>query len=154
MIRYALCCTEGHGFDSWFQSAAAFDRLAAAGLNHCPVCGSTQTEKVLMAPALAMAGNADGGGAESGGAEAGGAEAAPAKADARLEELIAGLRRQIEEGSDYVGKNFAAEARRMHEGEEPARSIWGEARGDEVLRLLQDGVPVAPLPFIPRRKTN
>lgn len=148
MIRYSLRCARDHGFDSWFQSAAAFDRLAAAGLNACPVCGSADTQKVLMAPALASARKA------ADVPDAGPQETGAVTAEAKLEALIAGMRRQIEEGSDYVGMNFAAEARGMHEGELPARSIWGEVRGDEARQLLEDGVPVAPLPFIPRRKTN
>ncbi len=50
--------------------------------------------------------------------------------------------------------NFAAEARRIHAGDAPERSIYGEAKPDEARKLIEDGVPVAPLPFIPPRKTN
>ncbi len=42
----------------------------------------------------------------------------------------------------------------MHEGTAPERSIYGEARPDEAKKLLEDGIPVAPLPFLPGRKTN
>jgi hypothetical protein len=71
-----------------------------------------------------------------------------------VEAAFAALRRQIEANSDYVGLNFAAEARRIHAGEAPERSIYGEARADEARALIEDGVPVAPLPFVPGRKTN
>jgi len=64
------------------------------------------------------------------------------------------MRREVEENSEYVGLNFATEARRMHEGFAPHRSIYGEARFDEARKLLEEGVPVAPLPFMPARKTN
>ncbi|MGB2894495.1 MAG: DUF1178 family protein, partial [Albidovulum sp.] len=67
---------------------------------------------------------------------------------------LAALRRQVEETSEYVGLNFAAEARAMHEGRVPERSIYGEAKADEARRLVEDGIPVAPLPFVPARKTN
>jgi hypothetical protein len=50
--------------------------------------------------------------------------------------------------------NFAAEARRIHDGDAPERAIFGEAKPDEARRLIEDGVPVAPLPFMPVRKTN
>ncbi|HAC48262.1 MAG TPA: DUF1178 domain-containing protein, partial [Sulfitobacter sp.] len=50
MIRYALKCEAGHGFDSWFQSAAAFDSLARGGHLSCAVCGSAEVRKSLMAP--------------------------------------------------------------------------------------------------------
>ncbi len=71
-----------------------------------------------------------------------------------LEAALAALRKQVEENSDYVGLNFAQEARAIHDGDAPARAIYGEARPDEARRLIEDGVPVAPLPFIPARKTN
>ena len=52
MIRYTLKCAKGHDFDGWFASAAAFDKLHAAGMVACTLCGATEVEKALMAPAL------------------------------------------------------------------------------------------------------
>jgi hypothetical protein len=152
MIRYTLTCKAGHGFDSWFQNAAAFGALQAAGQLACPVCGGTKVEKALMAPAVVNA------------RPAADPPVAPSDAPVRrpslsepqsdLEAAITALRRQIEENSDYVGMNFVAEARRMHEGDGPVRAIHGEARPEEARQLLEDGVPVAPLPFLPVRKVN
>lgn len=141
MIRYALSCADGHAFESWFQSAAAYDSLAAGGHVACPVCGSAKVQKTLMAPAVATA-------------EA--RPAAPTLSEPAnpVEEAMRALRRQVEENSEYVGMNFVTEARRMHQGEAPERAIYGEARPDEARRLIEDGVPVAPLPFMPARKTN
>lgn len=141
MIRYDLRCRDGHDFDSWFASAAAYDRLAAAGHVACPSCGSTQVDKALMAPAVAAARAAE-----------------PARplaepADPR-EAALARLKREIEEKSEYVGLRFVAEARRMHAGEAPERPIHGEAKIEEARALLAEGVPVAPLPFLPTRKAN
>jgi hypothetical protein len=82
------------------------------------------------------------------------AKGALSTAASELETALAALRRQVEENSDYVGLNFAAEARAMHDGALPERPIHGEARLEEARALLEDGVPVAPLPFLPRRKTN
>ncbi len=67
---------------------------------------------------------------------------------------MAALRAKIEASSEYVGLNFAAEARAIHDGDAPERAIYGEAKPDEAKRLIEDGIPVAPLPFIPVRKTN
>jgi hypothetical protein len=143
MIRYSLTCGQGHGFDSWFRSAEAYDGLHAAGQVSCPVCGDAQVEKTLMAPAVRPA------------RKAAVAEKPDLKAPASdVEKALAELRRQVEENSDYVGMNFVAEARAMHEGTAPERSIYGEARPDEAKKLLEDGIPVAPLPFLPGRKTN
>jgi hypothetical protein len=140
MIRYALVCKGGHTFDSWFQSAEGYDSLARAGLLSCPVCGGREVEKALMAPAVRRA-DRDGEG--------------PLTAPANLlEQALAELRRKLETESDYVGLSFAAEARAMHEGRVPERPIWGEARIEDARALLEDGVPVAPLPFLPRRSTN
>jgi hypothetical protein len=141
MIRYSLTCAADHDFESWFQSSAAYDRLADSGRVACPACGTTSVRKALMAPAVQAAGKT----AEP-------AAAPPSPAD--IERALAELRRQVEQNSDYVGLNFAAEARRIHAGEAPERSIYGEARPDEARKLVEDGVPVAPLPFVPRRKTN
>ena len=144
MIRYALKCTEGHRFDSWFQNAAAFEALAAAGHLACPDCGATGVEKCLMAPDVRPARGAS-------------PDAPPphplAPEDERARALAA-LKARVEAESDYVGPGFVREARAMHEGRAPERPIYGEARADEALALIEDGVPVAPLPFTPSRKTN
>lgn len=141
MIQYSLKCAEGHRFDSWFQSAAAFDKLQAAGHVSCGVCGNETVEKALMAPRV----NA--------------AEAAKPPKPLRTptspaEQALAALKAHVEKTSDYVGPNFAQEARAMHQGETPERPIWGEARRDEAKALVDDGIPVAPLPFTPTRKSN
>ena len=49
---------------------------------------------------------------------------------------------------------FAAEARAIHEGRSEERGIYGEASPQEVKALVEDGVPVAPLPPAPPKKTE
>jgi len=156
MIVYTLRCDQGHGFDSWFQSSAAFDALAGAGHLACPVCGDSRIVKAPMAPAVAS-GNKPG---ATGGTLApvvNDETAAPvslARPTSDLERAIAALRREVEARSDYVGPRFVQEARAMHLGEAPERAIHGEARPDEARQLVDEGVPILPLPFIPGRKTN
>jgi hypothetical protein len=142
MIRYALTCKVGHAFESWFKSASAYDGLAAAGHVACPLCGSAEVTKSLMAPAVSHAVKP--------------ATPAPSLTEpaSQMEEAMRALRRQVEENSEYVGVNFVTEARRIHDGDAPERAIYGEARPEEAKRLIEDGVPVAPLPFFPARKTN
>jgi hypothetical protein len=137
MIRYALRCDSDHGFESWFGSAAAYDRLRDAGHVTCPDCGSCRVDKALMAPSVAPS-----------------RTQSPAASQDPREAALAELRRRVEENSEYVGLEFAAEARRIHDGEAPERSIYGEARPEEARRLIEDGVPVAPLPFIPKARAN
>ncbi|WP_299963431.1 DUF1178 family protein [uncultured Roseobacter sp.] len=141
MIQYALRCEEGHDFDSWFQSGAAFDQLKAAGHVSCAVCGSVAVDKAVMAPRVSVPAKV----------ETGKALSTPATAQ---EKALADLRRHVESNADYVGPRFAEEARSMHLGSVPDRAIYGEANGAEARKLIEDGVPVAPLPFVPNRKTN
>lgn len=143
MIRYALTCSEKHEFDSWFQSAEAFERLRSAGHINCAVCGSTRIEKLLMAPALRPGRTAE---------RPGGLALDSPASDA--ERALVAMRRAIEANSEYVGMNFAAEARAIHDGDAPRRSIYGEARAEDAMKLIEDGVPVARLPFLPRQKVN
>ena len=138
MIQYAIKCAEGHEFDSWFQSAEAFDKLAGAGMVACAVCGGTDVKKSIMAPRVRPARSAAIATPET---DAPGPLSEPASP---AEQALAELRRQVEENSDYVGMNFASEARAMHEGDAPERSIYGEAKPDEARALIEDGVPVAP----------
>ena len=64
------------------------------------------------------------------------------------------LKKKIEANSEYVGNNFANEARSMYLGESPERAIYGEAKADDAKKLIDDGIPVMPLPFLPVKKTN
>lgn len=152
MIQYALKCAKGHSFDSWFQSAAAFDKLAAAGMVQCAVCGSTEVEKAMMTPRVRPGRKAAAPEPETAQPET--PERPLSQPATAAEQALAELRRKVEETSDYVGQNFASEARAMHQGEAPERPIYGEAKAEDARALIEEGVPVAPLPFMPNRKTN
>lgn len=141
MIQYALKCKEGHAFESWFKSAAAFDTLAASGHLSCAVCGSDKVSKAIMAPRVVSKSEE---------------KTAPLLKDPsnEMQTALEDFRRKVEESSDYVGDKFAAEARAMHLGETPERSIYGEARLDQAKELIDDGVPLMPLPFTPKKKLS
>ncbi|MGZ2258569.1 DUF1178 family protein [Roseobacter sp. A03A-229] len=141
MIQYALRCDQGHDFDSWFQSASAFESLKDAGHMSCAICGSGSVEKAVMSPRVSVPAKPE-------------PKTSLRKADTESEKAIAELRRHVEENSDYVGARFAEEARSMHLGTIPERAIYGEANGAEAKKLIEDGIPVAPLPFLPNRKAN
>lgn len=152
MIQFTLKCDKDHRFDSWFQSSDAFDKLKAAGMVTCTQCGSARVEKAMMAPRVQ---------ASRSKAEQPEAPATPEAPSGPLstpanpaEQAMADLRKKIEDNADYVGMNFAREARDIHDGLSPERAIYGEARPDEARKLIEDGVPVAPLPFVPGRKSN
>ena len=140
MIKYALKCSKGHVFESWFKDSGAFETLSKAGQVSCAVCGTAKVEKTIMAPSVS------------------GTKKKDATTDTPLsqpstpaEAALKELRKHLRDNSDYVGKDFASEARRIHDGEADQRSIWGEATKEDAKSLKEDGIPVAPLPFISRQ---
>lgn len=137
MIRFSLICAEGHEFDGWFRDNADYERLAAAGHNACPTCGDARVSKALMAPAVQGAGKRE--------PMALGLGEEQKKALAELKALT----ERIRAGSEDVGPRFAEEARKIHYGEAEARGIRGEATREQAQALVEEGVPVAPLPSFP-----
>ena len=132
MIKYRLTCDQDHDFESWFSSSDDFDRLEKNRLLSCAVCGSADVKKALMAPRVAS------------GDEAENPLTQPASP---AEQALRALRKKVEAEAENVGRNFASEARRIHEGEAPGRAIYGEARHEEARALIEDGISVAPLPW-------
>lgn len=143
MIKYTLKCPDDHRFDSWFASAEAYDAVQAAGHLTCAICGASPVDKAVMAPTV-----------RPGRGKAVAQRVEPLAPTSEAEKKMAELRKHIEDNSDYVGTSFAKEARAIHDGDAPSRAIYGEASGTEVKGLVDDGVPVAPLPFRPQRKVN
>jgi hypothetical protein len=141
MIRYALNCDQGHEFEGWFGSSADYDAQHDRGLLECPLCASRQVSKQIMAPAVA-------------GTKRNVREAEPARMQAMMMEAAGRIRAHVEANFDDVGDGFANEARAIHEGRAEERGIYGEATPAEVRELVEDGVPIAPLPPEPRKKTE
>jgi hypothetical protein len=134
VIRYALLCEHGHDFEGWFGASADYEDQLARGLLECPVCASKAVRKAIMAPAV------------SGTKAQTGPSGPPPEAREMMMQAAQAVRRHVEDNFDYVGDSFASEARAIHEGRSEERGIYGEASGGEVKKLVDDGVPVAPLP--------
>lgn len=150
MIRFALKCVNEHRFESWFQSGDAYDTLRARDLVSCPDCGAVEVSKELMAPKVRPSRQVAAPRADLADVP----QTMAATPDADVAKAIQKLKAHVEQNSDYVGNSFAVEARAMHEGETPHRAIHGEAKPEEAKKLIEDGIPALPLPFIPRQKTN
>jgi hypothetical protein len=162
MIHYQLRCTstaEEHAFDGWYKDSAAFERLLKAGLVDCPVCGGTTVARALMAPAIPKKGRparnvvASAAPAEAPPAKTPSAETAPVAAGpmpAQLRAMLQKLRAEVEKNCDYVGSDFAEEARRMHSGESEQRGIYGEASDAEAEALRDEGIEIGRIPWVPR----
>ena len=146
MIRYALICDHEHDFEGWFGSSSDYDDQQGRGLVECPFCASKMVRKQIMAPAVAgtkRAARADPQG-----------PSAPAQMHALMMEAAGRIRAHVEENFDDVGDAFATEARAIHEGKAEDRGIYGQATPKEVRDLVEDGVPVAPLPPEPVKKSE
>ena len=137
MIVYELKCSSGHVFEGWFRDAATFDRQAAAGKVTCAECGDRQVAKAPMAPRLAKRSNTAA------------AETKPGL-PAEAVKLLAELREKVESACDYVGERFPEEARRMHYGETAPRGIYGEASDEQAKELVDEGIEVKKIPWLPR----
>lgn len=174
MIRYALCCDEGHRFDSWFFDSSAFDEQAQRGLVACPICESRHVVKAIMAPAVvAKRGRrsgavapAEGVGAATAGPDAPstGFSAASSQGTGALasskplevalfdegrRQLVRAFRDKVLAETRDVGRAFASEARRIHDRDGPEERIRGQATLEEARDLLEDGIMVLPLPAVP-----
>ena len=141
MINYTLKCDQNHTFDSWFKSAEAFEMLVKKSMVVCSECGSTKITKAIMAPSVSTSRKKDN-------------KPSELEKKSKLKNDILELKKKIEANSEYVGNNFANEARSMYLGESPERSIYGEAKADDAKKLIDDGLPVMPLPFLPAKKAN
>ena len=141
MIKYALACDQGHPFEGWFSVSADYDEQRGRDAIECPYCGSRAIAKQIMSPAI-----------NGTKAQTGGIEATP-QMRAMMMEAMGKVRAHVEENFDYMGDSFAAEARAIHEGRSEERGIYGEATPTEVKSLVEDGVPVAPLPPAAVKKT-
>jgi len=164
MIVFDLKCEHGHQFEAWFKSSSAYDEQLAAGHVTCPFCDSAKITKAPMAPNVATKGNQT-----VRGERLVEAEAKPDAADAVLsgtgdsklgelaaeaQKVFSKLKEHVEENCDYVGDNFANEARKIHYGESEERGIYGESTKEETVELMEEGIEIMPLPGTPIRRSD
>jgi len=155
MIHYQLRCSQSHEFDGWFKDSAAFEKQARRGLVECPECGDSKVERALMAPAVPKKGRAMSPAAEPASPPPAGAPVAAPKATAgpmpaQVFAMLQRMRSEVEKNCDYVGGQFADEARKIHRGESEKRGIYGEATPEQAEALAEDGIEVSSIPWVPR----
>ena len=156
MILYQLRCRKAHDFEAWFLDGETYDRQAASGHVACPYCGTTQVAKAPMAPRIGSSSSdapAPSEGATEGTTE-GTAEVRAKEVAAKILAAVEDVREHVEENCEYVGDEFADEARRIKKGEAEERDIYGEASEAEADKLGDEGIPVFRLPFLRRRPKN
>jgi hypothetical protein len=145
VIRYDLQCEAGHGFESWFRSSGDYDVQRKRRLVECPICGSGDIEKRIMAPQVARR--------DRGPRPKAREEKAPvammSPQEAEFRQKLRELREHVTKNAEHVGEKFPELARQMHNEEIERRSIYGEASAEEVKSLLDDEVDIHPLPILP-----
>ncbi len=142
MKVFNLQCVHGHPFEGWFKDLAAYEAQREEGLLSCPCCGSAEVQKTLSAPRLNLSGSQEP-------STQSGVMAAVTVPPESAEALMAAMKilRQAIASSEDVGDRFAQEARAMHAGEAPSRSIHGQTTMETARELAEEGIPVLPLPF-------
>ena len=163
MILYQLKCHRGHAFEAWFLNGATYDSQQASGDVSCPHCGTTGISKAPMAPNISRGladpsqGQSQGqdqdqdqDNGQSQGMDAGSEHRAQEVAE-KILEAVDGLRQEIEENCDYVGDDFAEEAKRIHYGETNERGIYGETTDEEAEDLDDEGIEFFRVPTTRRR---
>lgn len=152
MIVYQLKCHRGHEFEAWFLNGSTYDSQQASGDVCCPVCGTTEVSKGMMAPNLSPNFSSGRFSSRKGG---GRSEVRAKQVAERILEAVDDLREHVEENCDYVGDEFAEEAKRIHsgdgDGDGEERGIYGEATDEEAEDLDEEGIEYFRLPFLRRR---
>ncbi len=146
MIVYDLICDEDHRFEAWFGSAEDFLSQCDTPLLTCPVCGSGTIQRLPSGIHTARHGRSD-----------------PTPPAPEQPEHVAAFPppkvvwqalRQLIESTENVGREFPEQARRIHYGESPRRSIRGQASREEAEELREEGIEVLSLPVPPSEELN
>ncbi|BBK30783.1 hypothetical protein EDC65_1781 [Stella humosa] len=152
MILFNLRCTAGHTFEAWFRNGDTYDRQANAKAVACPVCGTNAVEKALMAPRISKGTKPRQEMVKAVDAAPPAPPAEPTPEMAKAAEMLRVLRearRLVEQNCDYVGKDFAEEARKIHYGETDRHNIYGESTEDEARALAEEGIEFGRIPWVP-----
>ena len=132
MIKYRLNCNDCNiSFDSWFASSKEFERLKKKKLLNCHNCNSSKVEKTIMSPRLINKSNE--------------------KQDLKFKKSnkkILEYQNFMKKNFDYVGNNFAHEARSIHYSEKKkSKGIYGTASNNEIKELKEEGIDAEIMPW-------
>jgi hypothetical protein len=137
MIKYSLVCKDCDlTFESWFASSKDYEKLKRKNFLNCHSCNSINIEKSLMAPNLinkksdATASN-------------------ELKKYNKIKKTISGYQKFIKNNFEYVGDNFAYEARSIHYNEKKKeKGIYGTASKQDLKEHKEEGIDAQMLPWV------
>ena len=138
MIKYNLQCKKCNFiFDSWFASSKEFDKIKKKSLINCHNCGSLRVEKNLMAPKLINKT----------------INFKNEKKNVRkyqdIKKTINEYQKFIKSNFDYVGENFAYEARSIHyNNKKRDKGIYGTASKQDIKELKEEGIDTHLIPWV------
>ena len=137
MIKYRLVCKDCEStFDSWFSSSIEYERLKKKDFINCHICNSLSVEKTLMSPSVFTPKNIS-------------------KIDSQIQKykktkkVILEYQEFIKKNFDYVGENFAYEARSLHyKNKKTLKGIYGKATKEDLKELNEEGIETEIVPWI------
>jgi len=137
MIKYKLTCNDcDTSFDSWFASSSEYEKLKKMKHINCHECGSLKVEKSLMSPNVLNTKNKV-------------SEIEKNKKYIKVRNKIKEYQKFIKNNFDYVGKNFAYEARSIHYNDvKKTKGIYGNATAEEVQELKEEGIETEIIPWV------
>ena len=135
MIKYKLLCKNcSDSFESWFASSKEFERLKKSKLLQSLNCNSNKIDKSLMAPSIInkqKKNNKD------------------TKKFLEIKNKLKEYKKFIKNNFDYVGDNFAYEARSIHyNNKKNQKGIYGKVSIKEAKELSEEGIEVETVPWI------
>lgn len=157
MKVFNLRCQFGHDFEGWFGSSEDFDRQRQNHLLSCPLCESTNVERLPSAPRLNFGAQAPKPQPVSPQTDQSDGKVGPTQgsmANLHPEQLnwmraVRELTEKVLSNTENVGDRFAEEARRIHYREAPERGIRGTTTPEQRQDLAEEGIPVLSLPALP-----
>ena len=137
MIKYRLSCKKcSNNFDSWFATSKEFEKLKNKKILSCPKCNSIKIKKSLMAPSIINKKNNN---------------ILVQKKHIEIKNKLKEYKKFIEKNFEYVGNNFAYEARSVHYNnkiKKKRKGIYGKATIKEVKELAEEGIESEIIPWV------
>ena len=137
MIKYKLICNNcDNSFDSWFSSSKEYEKLKKLKHINCFQCNSFNVEKTLMSPNVVKSKKIKS------------LYKKNLKA-LKFKKKIREYQTYIKNNFEYVGENFAFEARSIHyNSKKKSKGIYGNATNKEVRELKEEGIETDIIPWI------